>query len=157
VRFAVPEFHVFNHASLAGEINRASVATIGNYRADGQFFRRAISEVNDNTIEFDGAATDTKLNCAEAAIVFADVDFVVVVVTIHVRFAQINPFFRVRFDGEQAEEKQAEHQDRAIPICSYFHSIAPQAEMILFKDRAETLAAGSNDASSVEGKTDFLG
>jgi hypothetical protein len=103
---AVPEFDRFDHAAISRKIDRARLTTGRNAIANDEFFVRTIMEVNDNALEENFATFDTQLNGAEAAIVFTDVNAVVILAPVNVGVAEISPALRLSADGGECEREQ---------------------------------------------------
>ena len=68
VLFAIPKLHAFNNAAFAGQIDGTCGSAVKNALADAEFFRGAISEMDHQSAEFDGAAAYAKLDGAEPAV-----------------------------------------------------------------------------------------
>src|SRR5580700_4694711 len=89
--FPVPQFHRFDHAAIAGKIDRARRSARRNAIADDEFLMRTVMEVHDDAFEENFAAFDAQLDGAEAAIMFADVNIVVILSPVNVSVAEIIP------------------------------------------------------------------
>jgi hypothetical protein len=105
-RFAIPEFDRFDDSTIARKIDGACLATGRDTIADDEFFMRAVMEMNDDALEEDFSTLDAQLDGAEAAIVFADMDAVVILATVNVGFAKIIPALRPRAGGGQCKREQ---------------------------------------------------
>jgi hypothetical protein len=103
--FAVPEFDGFDHAAIAGEIDGTGGAAGGNAIADDEFFVRAVMKVDDDTFEEDFAAFDAQLDRAEAAVVLADVNAVVIIAAVNVGVAEVY-LLGLGADGRECEREQ---------------------------------------------------
>ena len=68
VLFAIPKLHAFNNAAFTGQIDGTCGSAVRDALADGEFFCSAISEMDHQSAEFDGAAAYAKLDGAEPAV-----------------------------------------------------------------------------------------
>ena len=104
--FPVPQFDRFDHAAIAWKIDRARRSTRRNAIADDELFMRAVMEMHDDAFEENFAALDAQLDGAEAAIMFADMNIVVILSPINVSVAEIIPALRLSSDGSQTESEE---------------------------------------------------
>ena len=77
-----------------------------NAIANDEFFMRAVMEMYDDLLEENFAAFDAQLDGAETAIVFADVNVVVILAPVNVGVAEIIPALRLSADGSECESEQ---------------------------------------------------
>jgi hypothetical protein len=103
---SVPKFDRFDHAALAWQIDSARLTAGGNAIANEKFFVRAVMKVHDYLLEENFTAFDAQLDGAEAAIMLADVDIVVILGPINVGVAEIIPALRLSSDGSQSESDE---------------------------------------------------
>jgi hypothetical protein len=104
---AVPEFDRLDHAAISRQVDGAGLASGGNAIANDELFVRAIMKVDDDALEENFAAFDAQLNGAETAIVFADVNAVVIVGPVNVSVAEIVPTtLRLGANGGQCESEE---------------------------------------------------
>ena len=55
--FTVPKLHALDDTTFTGQIDGTSGSAVGDAFPDGEFFRGAISEVDDQSSKFDGTTT----------------------------------------------------------------------------------------------------
>jgi hypothetical protein len=91
VGLAVPQLYASNVAALAAQINGAGVATGGDALGHLDIVRGAVTVVNHDAAELDGASTNAELDLAERALRFGHLDIVVIHGAIHVGGAEEAP------------------------------------------------------------------
>jgi len=94
--FAIPEFDGFDDAAFAGKIDGMRGTAGRDAITDQEFLVRAIVEVHNDAFEINRAAMDADLDGAESAIMLADMNAVVVPITVHVSVAEIVPTLRAQ-------------------------------------------------------------
>jgi hypothetical protein len=111
--FSIPEFNGFDYAAVAREIDGASLAAGRNAIANDEFFVRAVMEVHDYFFEENFTTLDTQLDGAETAVVFANVNVVVILAPVYVGVAEIIPALRLRADGGKCKSKQKSNRSKS--------------------------------------------
>jgi len=87
----VPQLHAVNVAALAAQINGAGLAAGADSLGHLEFIRLAITVVNHDVAELDGAPANPELNLAEGARRSGYLDIVVIRGAIHVGGAEEAP------------------------------------------------------------------
>jgi hypothetical protein len=122
---AVPEFDGFDHASLSWQIDSARLAASRNAIANQKFFVRAVMKVHDDALEENFAAFDAQLDGAETAVVFADVNAVVIVGPVNMSVAEIVPTaLRLGANGGECESEQKSDGSKSDSF-EHFSSVCP--------------------------------
>jgi hypothetical protein len=91
---AIPQFQAL-HDAVTFQRNGAASCSIADYVADLQRFCLTVAIVNNNAVKLDRRVVYADLQKAVAAGSFSNFDIVMVMLTVNVRLAKINPVFRV--------------------------------------------------------------